>query len=120
MERPAAIELVRKLRRLGQGDSLEAQSARAQAAKHQSKHAITEDELAEATAEQDERESSGSSMRSAGKTGSEIGDAFLIDFVTRTRAQLCHEGRKRGRFADHPHAERILRARANAATKERP
>lgn len=118
MERPDAIELVRKLRRLGQGDGPEAAVARTQAAKHMAKHGLTEAELEEVEAEQAQAESSGGGPRFASRKGDPIGEGYLEDFVKRVRATLCHEGRRRGRFADHPHADKILRARARA--KEAP
>lgn len=116
MDRPHAIELVRKLRRLGEGNTPEAATARVQAAKHQARHKITEAELVEAKAEQAARESSGGKAR-AGFDNGVMSDAFLADFAQQMRSTLCSEGRKRGRFADHPDAERILRARANGTTR---
>lgn len=119
MERPEAIEWIRKLRRLGQGDTPEAATARKQADKHMAKHGITEADMVAAEAAETHRESSDGFVRPSGSRADMVGDELLVDFAKRLRATLCSEGRKRGRFADHPHAEKILRARANGTTTRR-
>lgn len=119
MERPAAIEWIRKLRRIAadQVGTPEGKLAARRADDYQRKHKISEAEVVAAQSEQAKRESSSSAGGFTGGSTTEEGMQFLQNFVHQTRATLCAEGRKRGRWADTPHGQRILRHRANAAAK---
>lgn len=106
MTRDGAIAMVRKLRNIADGGAgaEEATTMRANAAKLQEKFGITESDLAVAAAEQRVAEEQ--------KAEPEEGDVmgFLRNFERDMRVELLVEGRKAGRFADHPHAQKIAAA----------
>lgn len=108
MTKDRAILMVRKLRSLadGAGTESEAENARRQAEKLQARFKIDDHDLAESV------RSSNAAPISDDET-----TTFLRDFERSLRVDLLVAGRKEGRFADHPHVQRIVAARQRKAAQ---
>ncbi len=127
MTKDRAISLVHKLHALADkaGSAGEAAAAREQAAKLIAKFEIKPADLAAAPASSPgaPRTTGAGRPRGASPFGGVLDDelgeveAFLADFQRKMRVTILVEGRKRGRFADHPHVDAILAAAAKRGSR---
>jgi len=118
MTKDRAITLVRKLQALAAkaGSEGEAAAAREQASKLMAKFEITSADLREP-----DPETVGGPRRAGASSATSLEieevNAYLVEFERTMRVALLVEGRKRGRFADHPHVDKILAAAAKRRSR---
>lgn len=109
MTKDRAIDMIRNLRAISADPGAtpsEAETARLQADRLQAKFKVMETDLV-AEVKSETRES----------FIADESTEFLRDFERKLHVEILVAGRKKGRFADHPHVDKILAARQRKAAQ---